>query len=288
MPINRIGLNSFAATLSEARKRPNADLGEINFSSITSAIVYAKQNDFDYVEAALDYPLLGDAELSARLRDFIRDEGLPVNVHAPFVDLNMSSHNANIRAVSIKAVLAGIEFAKEIKAGAVTFHPGFRNESFSHIGDFYFESLVKSLQEIMRAYHGSSPRLCLENMPTDCRIFGTIGEIKRILEQPKLSDLWLTYDTSHLFTMKQYPNDFWAEFHTRIGNLHLVDNRFFDQDPHLPLGQGRVDFKNLAQLITQYRYPYDILVELHSLDQCKRGRSYFQDLLVGEIAKENL
>ncbi|OLS12277.1 MAG: AP endonuclease, family 2 [Promethearchaeota archaeon CR_4] len=284
MPINRIGLNSFAAFLLEVTEQPNIDLGEIIFSSIKRAILYAKQYDFDYVEVALDHPLLGNAELKVKLRDFIRDEGLAVNVHAPFVDLTICSHDPNIRAASLRSVFLAIDFAKEVRAGAVTFHPGQRIEPIAHVGDFYFTFLVNSLAEIMRSHPNSSVRLCLENMPTDRKIFGTIDEIKRIMGLPGLSNLWLTYDSSHMYTTKQDPNAFWAELHTRIGNVHLVDNRFFDRDPHIPLGQGKVDFKNLARLITQYRYPHDILVELHSLYQCKRGRSYFQNLLAGKIA----
>ncbi len=286
MSPNRIGLNSFAAFLSEVSEHPKADLGEIELSSITTAIIYAKENGFDYVEASLDYPLLGDANLRGRLRDFIRDEGLQVNIHAPFVDLTISSHDPNIRDASLKSVSAGIAFAKEVNAGAVTFHPGARNEPITHIGDYYFGSLVSALQQMMKMHPSSSPRLCLENMPLQCKIFGTTDEIKRVLAKPGLERLWLTYDSSHFFTWNQDPDAFWAEFHNRIGNIHLVDNRFFDNDPHIPLGQGKIDFKQIAHLIIRYQYPFDILIELHSLYHCKRGRAYFQKLL-GELGATN-
>jgi sugar phosphate isomerase/epimerase len=279
MARNRFGVNSFAAFLVEISRHPHANLGEIEFSSITEAIRFAKQNDFDYVEAALDFPLLGDADLRERLSDFIRDEGLPVNVHAPFVDLTLSSHDLNVREASIKSVSLAIAFGKEIKAGAVTFHPGARHEPISHVGDYYFDVLISALQKIMGMHPSPSPRLCLENMPADHRLFGTIEEIKRVLAQPGLDALWLTYDSSHLFTTEQDPDAFWAELHARIGNIHLVDNRYYDNDPHLPLGQGKVDFKSIARLITRYQYPHDILIELHSLYHGKRGRAYFQNLL---------
>lgn len=283
MSTNRIGLNSFSAFLVEVSEHPKLPLGEIELSSITRAIIYAKENEFDYVEAALDYPLLGDANLRGQLRDFIRDEGVPVNIHAPFLDLSISSHDPNIREASIKSVSAGITFANDIHAGAVTFHPGARNEPITHVGDFYFDCLVNTLQEMMRMHAGSTPRMCLENMPLDCKLFGTVEEIKRVLAQPRLEHLWLTYDSSHLFTCSQDPEVFWAAFHDRVGNVHLVDNRFSHNDPHIPLGQGKIDFKQIARLIIQYQYPYDILIELHSLYQCKRGRAYFQNLL-DEIA----
>ncbi len=279
MSSNRIGLNSFAAFLSEVSEHPKAHLGEIELASVTRAIIYAKENGFDYVEAALDYPLLGDANLSGRLRDFIRDESMPVNIHAPFVDLTISSNDPNIREASIKSISAGIAFAKEVNAGAVTFHPGARNEPIAHVGDYYFDSLVSALQQMMQVHTNPSPRLCLENMPLECRLFGTTDEIKRVMAQPGLERLWLTYDSSHFFTCSQDLDAFWAEFHARIGNVHLVDNRFFNKDPHIPLGQGMIDFKHIAGLITKYQYPFDILIELHSLYQCKRGRAYFQNLL---------
>ncbi len=263
----------------EISRHPHANLGEIEFSSITQAILFAKQNDFDYVEAALDFPLLGDADLSERLRDLIQDEGLPVNIHAPFVDLTISSHDLNIREASIKSVSAAIAFAKEVKAGAVTFHPGARHEPICYVGDYYFDILVGALQRIIKMHPSPSPRLCLENMPADHWLFGTIEEIKRVLTLPGLEALWLTYDSSHLFTTEQDPDAFWTELHARIGNVHLVDNRYSDNDPHLPLGQGKVDFNRIAQLITRFQYPYDILIELHSLHQCKRGRAYFHNLL---------
>ena len=279
MPTNRIGLNSFAAFLDQVSLHPGVSVGEIQLGSMSEALHYAAKHDFDFVEILLDYPLLGDADLEGLLQDVITDVGLPVNVHAPFIDLSISSHNTLVREASVRSTINAIAAAQSLKAACLTFHPGTRVFPFNLVRGHYSSAMQDSLRQILAAYPNPGLRVCVENMPTTERFFGRIADIQRILERPSFDAFYLTYDTSHLYTWGEDAAEFWVAFHDRIGNVHLVDNRYTDQDPHIALGKGHIDFHQVAGLLLQYAYPYDIVIELQTLHHCSRGRAFFLRLL---------
>ena len=54
----------------------------------------------------------------------------------------------------------------------------------------------------------------------------------------------------------------WSKFHNSIKNVHIVDNFSKITDTHPPLGTGKIDFKEIFDVIKKYNYKGPLIIEL--------------------------
>ena len=211
--------------------------------------------------------------------------------HAPFIDLNLLSGLPEVRKLSRDLCLASVEWAANLGASTVTFHPG---EST------YFLN-TKEADEIMKDIMTDFDRHAARHDLWACWETGT-GYFLPLSKFEMIRDLGLQHtgiclDTGHLERVWRQlnPSDeihAFAHFIRRFGDLikctHLHDwidapspeDGWQGQDHHM-IGQGSIDWPEFFGLLVEAGYDGDLLLEYnrrsygsiedlkHNIDQVK-------------------
>jgi sugar phosphate isomerase/epimerase len=101
--------------------------------------------------------------------------------------------------------------------------------------------------------------LCIENLSETCTDFTSAFDA--------ITNLGMTLDIGHgeLLTEKNTAFDFTQNCFSRIHHLHVHDNRGGDtpeDDLHLPLGEGVIDFSSILQYLRKRGYDRTMTLEM--------------------------
>jgi sugar phosphate isomerase/epimerase len=194
-----------------------------------------------------------------------------ISVHAPISDINLASHNQNIRRSSLEEVKKSMDLAVEWNAEVVVVHPGSMPIMGRKIKQKILQFNFESLQTCSSHAQDCGIAMCVENMPDiDGLLYQDLHELDSLVRDV---DAYMTLDVGHA-----HNNGFSAEEmlkYSRIKHLHLSDNDgSFDQ--HNALGDGNVNFQSLLKTLKRIKYDGVLVVEvknlqdvLHSLDYLK-------------------
>lgn len=144
---------------------------------------------------------------------------LPINIHAPVLDLNPCSINPHVAEVSVIYAARAIELAHEIGADVVTLHPG-RRTTHRKAGKADLERLSRYLDEIRSAASSTGVRVSLENMEKRVNsVISTPADMRGILDEYPF--LWFTFDIAHaLLESEKTALKFIECCYDRIANIH--------------------------------------------------------------------
>jgi sugar phosphate isomerase/epimerase len=134
---------------------------------------------------------------------------------------------------------------------------------------------IDLLREIIAKAREQNITICLENLSENW------DDLDRILKQ--LSQLYLTLDLGHaqLLRPKTTAFDLIAAYAHRIRHLHLHDNiggNSVDDDLHLPVGEGNVDFYGILDALKEAGYTGTATLELKP-EEIKRCLAFARTLL---------
>jgi sugar phosphate isomerase/epimerase len=183
-------------------------------------------------------------------------------VHGPFIDVNLCTHNTIISNASVDSCSKAAKFCDMIDANFLTIHPGLGNFLINSIMDHNKVQLKKSIYKLLDTIKNLQVNICLENMPQNCYIMSDENDIDATLQKINRSDVFLTYDSSHFFTCDGDVKMLWEKFHRIIKNIHIVDNSSKTSDKHPPLGTGKVNFQEIFEVIKTFNYKGSLIIEL--------------------------
>ena len=134
---------------------------------------------------------------------------------------------------------------------------------------------IDLLRQIIDKARKSNITICLENLSENCK------DLDRVLKA--LSQLYLTLDIGHaqLLRPKTTAFDLIAAYPHRIKHLHLHDNiggNSVDDDFHLPVGDGNVDFYGILGALKEAGYTGTATLELQP-EEIKRCLPFVRTLL---------
>jgi len=134
---------------------------------------------------------------------------------------------------------------------------------------------IDLLREIINTARERKITICLENLSENCK------DLAKIFKQ--LSELHLTLDLGHaqLLRPKTTAFDLITAYSHKIKHLHLHDNtggNSVDDDLHLPLGDGNVDFQGILTILKQAGYKGTATLELKP-EEIKRCLAFVRKLL---------
>jgi sugar phosphate isomerase/epimerase len=240
---------------------------------------FAEENNIKVVELVLDPPAMFNNTNQQKFIEIINSYSIKKQIHGPFIDVNLCSHNYDISKASIETYCNTAKICKEVGAKIMTIHPGLGNFLINSIREFNKMQLAQSIKSLLDFTNGMDITICIENMPKNCYIMSDENNIEDIFSKIDYDNLFLTFDTSHFYTCDGDVNKLWAKFHNKIKNVHLVDNFNKTSDTHPPLGTGKVNFNEIFEIIKSYNYTGALIIELSSSKELTKSLEFINNYI---------
>ncbi len=195
-----------------------------------------------------------DFALLRRVRRELEGAGLRATIHAPFLDLNPGSFEPLVREASLRRALQTLAAAGELGARLVVFHPGYDHWRYGKEKASWLEQSRTFWGPLADHAARSGCLLALEN------IFEQGPDLLAAVDSPQLGHC---FDVGHWHIFSSTPLPEWfSRLGPRTVHLHLHDNGG-TQDDHLPIGEGRINFAALFDLISGLPAPPSMTLEAH-------------------------
>ena len=216
------------------------------------------EQNFDFLDLFLEADRAVPERIDAgALRHLLREYRLPVVGHTAWY-LPLGSPMEGLRKKAVEIVKGYFPLLAELDSRLLTVHANWPSQLFTVEEGIQFQA--DSLTMLTDASREFGIRMLYEPLDTPR---DTLKNLARILGQVK--DLLLHVDIGHAYIRGIHPAAYFKTFPGLIAHMHVHDNNGFD-DLHLPLGAGRIDWKNT---IHQIRKLYDgtITLEIFSRDR---------------------
>lgn len=234
-------------------------------------------NDF-YIPRVMDDP----ARQAEAIEDYrrYRDDFSTDTMHGAFLDVTVHSDDPLIRNVSTLRVRQSMEIAGRMGLKGVVFHTG-------RLAGFRAPNYLKNwcdrnaafFTEIALQYPGQ--QIYMENM------FDEAPDIMAgLAERMKdIGNFGICLDYAHAMISK-CPGREWIEMLAPyIRHIHINDNDL-ENDLHLAVGDGRLDWQEFDCLIRKYRIEAPVLVEVSGYEAQKRSLEYMKQHGIYPMEKE--
>lgn len=174
-----------------------------------------------------------------------KEYGLPLSVHGPLRDLNVTSINEEIRRISRDQYRQALEEAAKMGAAAVVFHPGAVSSS-QDVPEEFLGRNAEYFAELAREAERLGVRITMELMERRKKeVVVKPADGAKIVREVGSPNLGLTFDVAHLL-YSGLPVET-AGIEELIFHVHISGST--QEKTHVPLGEGIYDLKPaLAQL----------------------------------------
>lgn len=219
---------------------------------------------FDYIELGIELPQ-GSPEILKKNRKKILS--LLGKFNSPSVAhtawwIDFGSGYETIRKGWIEEAKRNIDIAKELYIKKINFH--FYSiglvKTYKNYHKEILNDIVKSLKEVVNYANSKNITVILENAPIKRSVVG-INDYKFVIDNiPKLK---VHLDIAHAFVENGMKGikDYLFTFKNKIEHIHLHDNNG-EEDEHLPLGEGKINFEQVAKWLKQIEYDKTITFEI--------------------------
>ncbi len=188
----------------------------------------------------------------------LKDAGLKVTFHAPFMDLRPGALDDTIQKTSLERIRQAFDLAQYFQPLKIACHPSFDNRYYVNCDDLWLENSVRFWRQLIPIAEDAGSIIALENVyEKEPRI------LKRLLEALASEQVCFCFDTGHFNVFACVSLKLWMEELGRyIGHLHLHDN-FGKFDEHLPVGTATFPFKQLFATLKSLKVTPTITLEAH-------------------------
>jgi sugar phosphate isomerase/epimerase len=239
---------------------------------------------FDYLELAMDPPQAHHTQIRAQRREIasaLKQQGWGLVCHLPTF-VHTADLTESIRRASREEIIASLEVAADLGARKVVLHPSTVIGMARHAPDMARRYALESLAAVVTRAERLGVVVCLENLFYRLTPFSGLDDLAECLAH--FPSLALTLDVGHAHLQpggNAHILALLARFGSRMRHMHVSDN-FGKHDEHLPIGQGAVDFKALAEVLRHCGYDESITLEVFAEDRRHLQRS--RDALAGLLA----
>lgn len=274
-----LGISSLGHIIEYGLSGNYISLMDLLFKASEACLNYAENNDITTVELVLDPPEVFNDENQHKLIELVNSYSLKKQIHGPFIDVNLCSHNQIISNASVESYAKTAKICNETGSKILTIHPGLANFLINSIRDHNKVQLAQAINKLLKFTNNLEINVCLENMPKNCYIMLDENDIEDTFLKIGRNDIYLTYDTSHFFTCDGNVKILWEKFHRIIKNVHLVENFSKNSDTHPPLGTGKINFLEIFEVIKSYDYSGPFIIELSSARDLSQSIDFVRKFL---------
>lgn len=227
-----------------------------------TAFAFAAGHGFDFVELNMSYAFERRRVDPAPVRHLAAEYGLDLVVHLPY-RLDPGSPHEHVRKGACREIEAAIDTAIEFGAAKGVFHatslasPDRWDDA--HIREYIYKS-VHRIDTYAREHDFTA---CAENLKTT---FLNISDFPDLFTH---TDTAACLDTGHAYAtgcdataqaklLREYPD--------RFAHVHLNETRQAEQDEHLPVGFGQIDFGALTDTMRDIGWSGTCTHEVFSFD----------------------
>ncbi|MDD1722636.1 MAG: sugar phosphate isomerase/epimerase family protein [Methanothrix sp.] len=206
------------------------------------------------------------AESLVQAREIVETTDLVITIHLPYSDLNLASVNQPIWEETVRQMKSCLDLAGEFSRLAVL-HPGHFSPLGMHMPDAAWSQSILGIQQVSDHAAELDMKVAVENMVNMPAILGRRPEeVMGIIETVDRENVGFIFDVGHANTNGNV-EDF-LKYSSRMIHVHVHDNHG-DRDEHLPVGNGTVPWKKVAQALRDYEGR--IVTESRSLEEGQRS-----------------
>ena len=196
-----LGISSLGFIVDLGYSGDYKNLFDLFMKSSRLCLEFAENNSINICELVFEPPEILKKENKNEFIELCNSfSKINKQVHGPFLDLCLCSHNKFISNATIDTYIKSARLCQQIKADILTIHPGLANFLVKSIHKYNNLNLIASVNEILEALNGVSIRVCIENMPRMVNMFLDIPEFDEFFEKLNRKDIFMTWDTSHSWT----------------------------------------------------------------------------------------
>src|SRR5665648_267774 len=145
----KLGISSLGNIMENAFKNKFPNISSMLYHSTEECFKFAEKNGIDVVEIVVDPQDMFVGEKKQAYLDLFKSYSMVKQVHGPFIDINLCSHNKGISQASIDAYFETAQFCQELKAKILTIHPGLANFLLESLRDYNRIQLAKAINSIL-------------------------------------------------------------------------------------------------------------------------------------------
>jgi len=174
----------------------------------------------------------------------LRDAGLTITFHAPFMDLSPGSPDPKIRDLTRQRMEQLIRLIPLFRPRTVVCHTGYDHRRYWHIRDLWLKNSLDIWSDIAGDIQSGGAAMMLENVYEQ-----SPDEMIDLLDNLRDYGVGFCLDSGHQAVFGKAPIAAWIpSLGPYLGQLHLHDNSG-KQDEHLALGRGIIDFHQLFKIV---------------------------------------
>ncbi len=210
-----------------------------------------------------------------RLQELRSSYELEFSIHAPYADTNLSADDDLIREWVLKRIRASIRFASELEAKNIVIHPGWTTATERFMRGRSWDLNIRSLRWLQKYAGDYGVECLLENVPNPTPYLLVTVDDFQLFDDEMTPHLDYVLDIGHAnLTGEIY--DFMDAFGPQIKHVHVSDNEG-EQDQHLPIGEGVIDWKSVIKALNGINYDGWLVVE--SYEKMSESLSYLKKLI---------
>ena len=213
-----------------------------------------------------------------RVADKLREAGLRVTFHAPFMDLRPGAIDPRIRRVSEERIMQVLALADYFRPVSIVCHPSFDDRYYVSTEDQWLENSIKTWGTLLSRAGDVPVLLVLENVYEKGP-----EQLHRLLTALSSPHCGFCFDTGHFNAFAREPLSDWiAAMAPFLRQIHIHDNHG-QADEHLPVGEGSFPWGEFSRMLREKGLRPIVTMEAHNEENLLKSLENMENTnLLGE------